>query len=191
MEVSTVSVASFADADDETLASRASDDFEAFAELYRRYLCPIYRFVRSQTPNDATAEDITAHVFFKAITSASTFRGDGSYRAWIYRIAHNAVWTWRNEKGRSLIAFEEVPDTVDPAPSPATQAIVQEDRGLVWRKVAELPSAQREVVALRYIQELSVEEISQITDRSRGAVRILLHRARSKLRHSIEGKEEG
>ena len=178
-----------AEAEDRTLARRASKDFEAFAELYRRYLCPIYRFVRSQVPDEPTAEDLTAHVFFKALSSAGTFRGEGSYSAWLFRIAHNSVASWRQRATRSDVVTEEVPDEVDPTPSPASQVIVGEARDLVWDTVAQLPPAQREVVALRYIQDFSIEEISDITSRSRGAVRILLHRARTRLRKALEGKD--
>jgi RNA polymerase sigma-70 factor (ECF subfamily) len=187
MEVSVITVDLLADATDEVLAALVTEDFDAFAELYGRYLCPVYRFVRSQTPDDSTAEDITAHVFFKAISSAGTFRADGTYKSWIFRIAHNEIYSWRSGNARSVVALEELPESVDPTPSPVAQAITQEDRGMVWRKVAELPPAQREVVALRYLQDLDVEEISGITGRSRGAVRILLHRARLKLRNSMEG----
>jgi RNA polymerase sigma-70 factor (ECF subfamily) len=66
---------------------------------------------------------------------------------------------------------------------------VAEARGVVWDTVAQLPPAQREVVALRYIQDFSIEEVSEITSRSRGAVRILLHRARVRLRKALEGKD--
>jgi RNA polymerase sigma-70 factor (ECF subfamily) len=179
----------FADGDDRTLAERAGRDFEAFAELYRRYLCPVYRFVRSQVSDDATAEDITAHVFFKALSSASTYRGEGSYSSWIFRIAHNSLSTFRERAGRSAVVTEDVPDGIDPTPSPASQVIVAEARGVVWDTVAQLPPAQREVVALRYIQDFSIEEVSEITSRSRGAVRILLHRARVRLRKALEGKD--
>jgi RNA polymerase sigma-70 factor, ECF subfamily len=178
----------FSDVPDELLAARAADDFEAFSELYRRYLNPIYGFVRSQTPDDTVAEDITAHVFFRALASAGTFRGEGTYRSWLFRIAHNSINSWRDRAGRSL-AVAEVPEAIDPSPSPVTQAIASEARGEVWAKVAELPPAQREVITLRYAEDLSTEEIASVTDRSRGAVRILLHRAKSKLRHSLEGKD--
>ena len=174
---------------DSVLARRAGRDFEAFAELYRRYLCPIYRFVRSQVTDEATAEDLTAHVFFKALSSAGTFRGEGSYSAWLFRIAHNSIASWRQRETRSDVVTEDVPDEVDPTPSPASQVIVGEARGLVWDTVAQLPPAQREAVALRYIQDFSIEEISDITSRSRGAVRILLHRARTRLRKALEGKD--
>jgi RNA polymerase sigma-70 factor (ECF subfamily) len=173
---------------DEALAARAGGDFEAFAELYRRYLYPVYRFVRSQTPDDPTAEDVTSHVFMKALSAAESFRGDGKYRSWIFRIAHNAVVTWRERNGRA-VAVEEIPESVDPTPSPATQAITQEARGVVWKKVAELPPAQREVVALHYLEDLSTDEIADATKRSKGAIRILLHRARNRLRGDLEGKD--
>ena len=172
---------------DEELANRAPGDFEAFAELYRRYLCPVFRFMRSQTPNDATAEDLTAQVFFKALDNAASFRGDGSYRSWIFRIAHNTLYTWRGRKTREVVGVEEVPDPVDPAPTPALRAISTERRGIVWGAIAKLPPAQREVVALRYVEDLEIAEIADITGRSKGAVRIILHRARQKLRQLLEG----
>jgi RNA polymerase sigma-70 factor (ECF subfamily) len=184
-----VNVHGFADLDDEVLALRVRDDFEAFAELYRRYLHPLYRFVRSQVPDDATAEDVTAQVFFKALSSASTFRNEGSYQSWLFRIAHNAIASWRNSKRNGLIVMDHVPDSVDPEPSPIAKAITDEEGTLVRKKVEELPPAQREVVALRYLQDFSIEEIARVTRRTRGAVRILLHRARSRLRRDLEGKE--
>ena len=187
MLMSTTSSRVLSDVPDEVLAERAAADFEAFEELYRRYMLHVYRFVRAQTADDATAEDITAQVFFRALSSASTFRGDGSYKAWIFRIAHNVLSSWRKRSGRSL-AVEEVPDEADPTPSPASQAIAREERGVVWNKVAELPHAQREVITLHYAEDLSVEEIAGVTKKSRGAIRILLHRARHRLRHALEGK---
>jgi RNA polymerase sigma-70 factor (ECF subfamily) len=179
----------FAETDDKTLAERAERDFEAFAELYRRYLCPVYRFVRSQVPDDATAEDLTAHVFFKALSSAGSYRGDGSYSAWIFRIAHNSLSTWHRRAGRTVEVVEEVPERVDPTPSPPSQVIVGEERDLIWQTVSQLPPAQREVVGLRYIEDFSIEEVAEITRRSRGAVRILLHRARARLRKALDGKD--
>lgn len=174
---------------DDVLAARAPHDFDAFAELYRRHLDRIYRFVRSQVPDDSTAEDLTAQVFFKALSSAGSFRGEAAYRSWLYRIAHNVVATWGRQRARSPLVVEDVPESEDLTPSPATQAIAGEQRAMVRAKVAELPPAQREVVALRYLEEFSIEEVADVTDRSKGAVRILLHRARLRLRRSLEGKE--
>jgi len=181
-----VSVLTRLDAD--VLAGRANEDIEAFAELYRRYLCPIYRFVRAQVADEATAEDITAQVFFRALRSARTFRGEGSYESWLFRIAQNSITSWYKDRRRGDIAIERVPEEADPSPSPATHLILEEARDALWRTVGQLPSTQREVVAMRYLSDLSVDEIAKLTRRSRGAVRILLHRARGKLRKVLGGK---
>lgn len=177
-------------ATDEELAYRSHKDFDAATELYNRYICSIYRFVRSQTPNDQTAEDLTAHVFFKAFSYSSTFKAHGSYRAWIYRIARNCISTWRRSSERSTIVIDELPESADTSPSPATRAISNQERGFIWRTVAKLPPAQREVVALHYLDDLSIGEISRVTKRSNGAIRVLLHRARNKLRGVLDRGEE-
>lgn len=172
-------------AQDATLAARARDDLDAFAELYRRYLCPVYSFIRSQTPDVATAEDLTAQTFFKALRSAHTFRGDGSYESWLFQIARNSVATWRR-RSRSDYVLEALPESVDPSPSPVSAVLYGESRDFLWGTVRELPPAQREVVTLRYLLDLPTDEIADITKRTSGAVRILLHRAHTRLRKLLE-----
>ena len=173
-------------ASDDSLARRASADLDAFSELYRRYVCPVFRFIRSKTGNEKTAEDLTAQVFFKALRSADTFNGTGSYESWIFRIARNCIATWRRTRVRDVV-IHELPDPVDPGPSPSSSLIDQEKRGVVWNAVARLPVRQREAVVLRYVQECTIEEIADKTERSPGAVRVLLHRARQRLRKEYEG----
>ncbi len=170
---------------DEDLALRADVDLDAFSELYSRYLCRVYGFIRSQTPNEATAEDLTAQTFFKALSGAGTFSGEGCYRAWLFRIAHNTLATWRVGRSKAPVAVEDLPEHIDPAPSPQSVVVAGEERTLLWRLVSSLAPAQREVLALRYLEDLSTEEIAQATRRSRGAVRILLHRARNSLRSAL------
>lgn len=174
---------------DETLAIRLTQDLDSFAELYDRYLCRVYRFVRSQTPDDSTAEDLTAHTFFRALSSAESFRAEGTYKAWLFRIAHNTLATWRRKQSSAPITVEELPEHTDPAPSPATVALDTEEKQLVWTLVSSLPPTQREVLALRYLDDLTTEEIADVTKKSRGAVRILLHRARNSLRRALEERE--
>ena len=190
MEIRAVDDVVRQEVDDETLAARAAEDFEAFAELYRRYECVVFRVVRARTPSDDVAEDITAHVFFKALINADEWRGEGSYRSWLYGIARNAVSTWRNQKGRNAVVLEVVPDLEDPVPTPPAQVVIGEERDLIWKRVAELPDAQREAVVLRYLKEHSIDEIASITKRTKGAIRILLHRARCRLRRQMESIEE-
>ena len=188
--VALASTSAFSDAvSDDELAARASRDFAAFAELYQRYLEPVYRYVRSQTRDRATAEDLTAQVFFKALNAADTFKAEGSYRSWIFSIARNTVSSWHAERKKKLVPIEDLPEHADPAPSAQSLAIASEDRALLWTAVAHLPEAQREVVRLRYRRELTIDEIARVTRRSSGAVRVLLHRARVRLQRVLANKD--
>lgn len=172
-------------ANDSELAVRASEDIEAFGELYQRYLCPIYRWVRAKVPSDAVAEDLTAQVFFRALSSAATFKGDSPYQTWIYTIARNVVSTYHT-RGPRTTGDLTIPETEDPAPGPAASLVIEEEREAVRSMVTKLPPAQREVVTLRYLRELSIREVSEITGKTAGAVRILLHRGRMSLKHALE-----
>jgi len=174
-------------ASDDALAQRASEDLDAFAELYRRHVCAVFHFIRKQTADEKTAEDLTAQVFFRALRAAASYNGSGAYESWIFRIARNCLVTWYRTRNRDVVV-DELPEPVDPAPSPASNLIYEESRDAVWNAVADLPRSQREAVVMRYIEERSIEEIAGKTDRSPGAVRGLLHRARRRLRKEYEGR---
>ena len=174
--------------DDETLAREAVDESAAFAELYERYLLPVHRYVRARVPDAATAEDLTAQVFFKSLVSARTFRGEGSYRAWIFQIARNTLSTWNTKRRRAEIPIGDIHEELAPAdPAPVAEAETAAEE--ITATIHELPTAQREVVLLRYWDDLTVEEIAETTRRSPGAVRQLLHRARARLRKKLTGAD--
>ncbi len=172
------------DHEDEALARRASSEAEAYAELYERYLEPVHRYMRAHIPDHATAEDLTAQVFLKTLVSASTYRGEGSYRSWVFQIARNTITTWQMNKAKAAVPVEEI---ADPTPLPVAPDIsdVDEETDLVRATVAQLPQAQQEVIKLRYWKDLSIDEIARRTSRSSVAVRQLLHRARRRLRKNL------
>jgi RNA polymerase sigma-70 factor (ECF subfamily) len=181
-------VAPLVDVDDQSdiTLGRAGGDIDAFAELYRRYECKVYSFMRARTPDEAVAEDLTASVFFKAFASARSWRAEGSYRSWLFQIARNTLSSYRS--GPNALPVGEVPEEIDPSPSPVLQAIANEEKTTVIDTLDTLPSSQREVVVLRYLSGMSTEAVARVTGRSEGAVRTLLHRARGNLRTSLENR---
>lgn len=172
--------------EDEVLAERADRDFNAFTVLYKRYLCRIYGFVKSHIADESVAEDLTAQTFFKALSRAHSFKGHGRYESWLFSIARNHISSYRKRRRRGPLSFGNVPDAADPAPSPAAEAVNREIQAEIRALIDRLPRAQREVVSLRYLEDLSIEEIAEVTGRSRGGIRILLHRARNSLRSSLD-----
>ncbi len=174
---------------DNVLAERSPADLYAFAELYRRYRKPIHRYLASRTADAATAEDLTAQVFIKALTAADSFRGEGSYRGWLYQIARNTLLNWQGEKARLQIPVATIPDHSVEEDSPTVVTLANEERDLIRETLEELPEAQREVVHLRYWKDLTIEEIARLTGRTTGAIRVLLHRSKRFLRQRLNAKD--
>jgi RNA polymerase sigma factor (sigma-70 family) len=174
--------------EDEVLARHAGSEAAAFAQLYDRYLEPVHRYVRSQVRDHATAEDLTAQIFLKTLVSASTYRGEGSYRSWIFQIARNTIATWWAKQRETEVPVEEIRD---PATVAAPALDTPEPEEMVRETVRSLPVAQQEVIELRYWKDLSIEEIARKTRRSTGAVRQLLHRARRRLERNLTARGVG
>ena len=105
-------------------------------------------------------------------------RDDGSFAAWLFRIAHNAVYDVQHsaaERHAAAPAFEALPDT---APGPEAQDRTAQLR----RAIARLRPAQQHLLALRYGADLDLNEIAGLLGKSNGAVRVSLHRALRDLR---------
>ncbi len=164
-------------------------DLESFSEVYRKYRKTVHRYLSARLPDEAAVDDLTAQVFLKAFTAGDSFRGEGSYRAWLLAIARNTLVNFRAEKARSQIPVAEFPETADEVNTPTVVTLAREESELLWEAVEQLPEAQREVVRLRYVKDLTIDEIASFTGRTTGAIRVLLHRSRETLRHRLHGKD--
>ena len=161
----------------------AGGDSEAFGELYDVYLEPIYRYVYHQLKERMTAEDITEEVFVKAWKSIKSCRGkEKTFKAWLYRIAHNQVVDYyRYQKREAKIA---TPDVIDEADHVQRIEEASESKRL-FAEISSLPRNQKQVVILRFIEGLEHEEVSKIMGKSQGAIRVLQVRALAKLRKRL------
>jgi RNA polymerase sigma-70 factor, ECF subfamily len=174
-------------ADPDLAAVRAAQsDRGAFEVLYRRYLDRVYAYAFYQLGDHHDAEDATERTFLAALRGISTFEDQGSsFRAWLFRIAHNTVLNARRTKVRRRA--EPLPDAWDPAADddPAGAVTRAEELRAVLQAVRDLPADRRQVVLLRFVDGLSSAEIGAAMGRSRGAVRVLLHRALKEVAASL------
>ena len=168
-------------ADDLTLARNALADEDAFAELYRQYVTRVYRYHMARTGNVKDAEDLTSQTFISALEGLKSYRGDGSFAAWILGIAsRKRLMFFRGRK-------PEVPldDALHlPSPSlPTDKAAYQRLRLESLARALKTISPERaEAVVLSYFGGLSNQEIGATLRKSEAAVKMLVSRGLQDLR---------
>ena len=178
--------------DEVTLINLARTDPEAFGALYERYVERIYNYVFFRVGSTSDAEDLTAKVFFKALNSIGSYKHMGlPFSAWLYRIAHNLVANYHRDRLRVReISIENLilPDT-GKHPAPEQRMQQNQENDFLLRIVNDLSPQKRELVLLKFVQNLSNEEISFIFGKTEGAIKSLYHRTLLELRDRVKDLE--
>jgi RNA polymerase sigma-70 factor, ECF subfamily len=146
---------------------------QAFTELMRRHQERIYWAARRILGDHADADDVTQETFVKAFMNLGDFRGDASFFTWIYRIAINlSLNALRKRHIVDYLRESEIARMVFPAnENPHKDLEAKELHTFVERAVATLPDKQRAVFVMRYYDEMSYEEISQVLKTSVGGLK--------------------
>jgi RNA polymerase sigma-70 factor (ECF subfamily) len=166
-------------------ALRAGDR-EAFSVIVDREMPTVYRACLRILGRPADAEDVTQESFVAAFRSIRTFRGDGSLRGWLLRIATRQAFR-RLSQRRADAALDAVPEhrIADASNDPARRALEAESEASVRAAVAALPDPYREVVALRFFGQLSLFEVAEATGRPVNTVKTHLRRGLERLQPLI------
>ncbi|MBI4054137.1 MAG: RNA polymerase sigma factor [Candidatus Doudnabacteria bacterium] len=165
-----------------------SGDKEAFRELYEFFADPIFRFIKLKIQSQQEAEDILQDVFLKAWLALPKFRLEqANFRAWLYRIASNAVTDNFRKRYRSPQTLELF-DGFDAATtdSVAESVGLRLDAKSVRQMFSRLPANYRAVLELRFVEDFSVKETAKILKKSRLAIRLIQYRGLQKLRDYME-----
>lgn len=191
-------------------ALRARDE-DAFAELIDRYQASLVRVAMMYVGSRAVAEDVVGETWLGVLRGIDGFQGRSSLRTWIYRILTNTAKT-RAQRERRSIPFASLgdgdhgpavdPDRFLPAGDPAAGAwaspprgweglpeatlLGAETRSVIDAAIEQLPPRQREVIRLRDVEGFSSGEVRVLLELSETNQRVLLHRARSKVRAALE-----
>jgi RNA polymerase sigma-70 factor (ECF subfamily) len=161
-----------------------------FEILFRKYQNQVFHLVYRMV-NGEEAYDLTQEVFYRALRALPTFKGDCKFRTWLYTIARNTCLNHlRDDKKRDAMeeySLDEEISTDDPGltreisdPDASVEKIVEtrELQNIVDRLLKEMSAEQRLLITLRDFQQLSYEEICEITDMNLVNVKSKLHRAR-------------
>ena len=165
----------------------ARTDPARFEALYRKYLAQVYNFAVYELGDHHEAEDATERTFLAALANLHRFEerarpDDGedasTFRIWLFRIARNVIAERRRgSRRRPEAPLDAIVSAADPMDVEGS-AIVREEAAAAWRAVGRLTGDRRRAVVLRFVHEMSTDEIAGILGRSEGAVRVLIHRAR-------------
>lgn len=159
-------------------------DKQAFASLYNKYVSKIYRFAYYKLGSKELAEDITSQSFLKLwerIVSGGQIK---SLQALLYRITRNLIVDYYRSKQSTELPLEFESQIEGEPMKERLHANI--DRYLLQESIAKLKEEYREVIILRYIEELSIAEISKIVDKSRGNIRTICHRAIKELQEILK-----
>jgi len=165
---------------DSRLVALAREDPTAFAELYRRYLSLVYAYCWRRLGSREAAEDATSQIFVKALVALPQYRGDRSFRSWLFAIAHNEVVDHYRAQ-RPSRPLEDASQISDRTESPEDLGILAADGAALRAMLSCLTPDQAQIIELR-LAGLSETEIAQVLNRRPGAIRATQFRALGRLR---------
>jgi RNA polymerase sigma-70 factor (ECF subfamily) len=152
-----------------------------FESLFLPHLDAAYNLARLLTRDAQDAEDVVQEAYLKALRAFPGFRGE-SGRPWLLTIVRNTAFTWlRVNRSRGVHDEFHEETHMSCGFTPEAESLRKERSGAVARCVEQLPPDFREVIVLREMEELSYNEIAEITDVPRGTVMSRLARARARL----------
>ncbi len=200
--------------DSELVGRIRAGDRAAFAWLVRRHGGALLRFARLFVRESSVAEEVVQDTWMAVLEGLDGFEGRASFRTWLFRILANRARTRAAKEGRSIpfsaMAEAEEPEehAVDPErfdaagmwrdppvgwtdETPERLALEAETRAVMEAAIAALPPAQRAVLVLRDEDGLETEEICNLLGLTVTNQRVLLHRARTRVRQALEAHIRG
>jgi RNA polymerase sigma-70 factor (ECF subfamily) len=171
------------------IRSAQQGDRPAFAALVDRYWDRLYRWLSHLTHDRHTAEDLAQDAFLKALAHLDSFRPGTNFRAWLFRIAHNAFVNHTRGAARQRRPVSE--DLADRDPGPSERAEERESLQRLGQAVARLPAEFRAAFLLRAEEGLSFREIGRALGLTEETARWRVFKARQKLLNVLNPEHDG
>jgi len=155
----------------------------ALAELIARYSPGLQFFLRKIVRAEAPCDDLLQETWFDVYRKINSLQRADAFAAWVYRIARDKAYReLRRRPPRVTRVEEDLPETA----AAEEDQFTADEAGLVRAALDELPDGQREVLALRFIEDMSYEQIAQVLSCPVGTVRSRIHYAKAALREKLQ-----
>lgn len=176
--------------DAELISNYKNGDISGYNEIVLKYQQQVYWVIRKMVNSHDDADDLTQEVFIKVYSALKDFREESNLFTWLYRIATNySLNHIRKVKVRNTVSFEVIKESVESYEKKSDEAIDEVTRRkLLLEAIETLPAQQRAVFNMRYYDELSYEEISNILNKSVGGIKANYFHAVKKLSGYIKSK---
>ncbi|PRO66323.1 RNA polymerase sigma factor [Alkalicoccus urumqiensis] len=175
--------------DDELVGRIQSGDDRAVAELHGRYVDAVFRYLLTQTSSYHDAEELLQDVFFRAASKIHSFRGEASVKTWLFSIAKNAVKDYYRRRAKHDMVKTMEEKDLEQSSFSKDNAEKQMMRHIHMNELEqcmkELPLEYRQVLHLRFLEDMSIKETSQVLEKSQLSVKALQWRARKKLKECM------
>lgn len=154
-------------------------------QIYEEYSAKIHRYFRYRVKNVWDVEDLTTTVFIKVYSKLEQYDGRHPFGAWIFRIAHNSLIDHMRKKRECPVDQETFSSIKADGELPEECLLTQESTEVLWQKVHTLTTDQRNVISLRYLADLRMNEIAEILGKTEASVKILHFRGIKKLQQMM------
>jgi RNA polymerase sigma-70 factor, ECF subfamily len=175
-------------ADDLELVSQAqSGDLEAVGHLFDKYYRSMFRYFYARVGQRQQAEDLAGELFTRMVHHLPSFQLSGvPFRAWLFRIAYNLTMDhFRVGNGKELASLDQATMLAQPEQNPVQQVEQQMTRDMLQTTLETLVPEQRQVIILRFLVGLSLQETADVLERSLSAVKAMQHRGLKTMRMSL------
>lgn len=167
---------------DVLVAAAKNGSEDAFGALYGQYFDRMYAFLYYRVGHKEQAEDLAEEVFVKAFTGIANFRGPGAaFSGWLYQIAKNLLIDHYRAR-RQTVALDQVESALPHEDLVGDILELEQNQRVLLQLIKELSDDQRQVLQLKFFEELSTAEIARLLDTTEGAVRVTQHRAIKRLK---------
>lgn len=175
--------------DAQLFESWANGNDQAGNELFERYFEALFRFFRNKVQGDA--EDLVQQTFLACVRNRSAFRGDASFRSFVYAVARSKLYDHfrANRQREKLNPLEQ--SLADLGTSPSQWLAQREDQQLLLQGLARIPLELQLAVELFYFEDLSAAEVARVLEVPEGTVRSRVRRALALLKQQVEGLAAG